>query len=85
MVQVKLRSKEKIKGRLGEITNEGFVIQTATGDKIENQTISFNDVKSIKVTGGGGKGARVATYIIVGAAVAVVVTFLLLLRVASQD
>jgi len=84
MVQVKLRSKEKIKGRLGEVTNEGFVVQAATGDKIENQKISFNDVKSIKAIAGG-KGARVASYIIIGAGVAVVVTLLLLLRVASQD
>jgi len=77
MVQVKLRSKQKISGRLGEVTNEGFLIQTATGDKIENQKISFNDVKSIKAVTERGKG-RVSGYI-VGAAVGVGVAIFLIL------
>jgi hypothetical protein len=71
MVQVKLHNKEKIKGRLGEVTNEGFDIQTATGDKIDNQKISFDDVKSIKEIDEGKRGHRLATNIVVGAAVGV--------------
>jgi len=84
MVQVKLRSKQKISGRLGEVTNEGFVVQTAAGDKIENQKISFNDVKSIKVTEGGGKGARVASYIIVGVVVGFVAFVVILYEVMAH-
>jgi len=85
MVQVKLRRKEKIKGRLGEVTNEGFVVQTATGDKIDNQKVSFGEVKSIKAIGGGGKKSRVALYVVTGVAVTLAVTLLFLLRVASAD
>jgi hypothetical protein len=79
MVQVKLRSKEKIRGRLGEITDEGFVVQTATGGKIDSQKISFNDVKSIKVTEGG-KGGKVAAYIAAGAVGAAVILVILVLH-----
>jgi len=69
---------------LGEVTNEGFVVQTAIGDKIDNQKVSFNDVKSIKVTEGGGKGATVASYIIVGAVVGVAAFIAILYAVAAH-
>jgi hypothetical protein len=85
MVQVKLRSKEKIKGRLGEITNEGFIIQTATADRIDNQKISFDNVKSIKVNEEGGKKGRVAAYIIVGAGIGAAVTFLAILEALAHN
>jgi len=84
MVQVKLRSKEKIKGRLGEVTNEGFVIQTATGDKIDNHKVSFSGVKSIKVTEGG-KGGRVAGYVAAGVIVAVAAFVVLVVLVGPGE
>ncbi len=48
MVEVRLLNKQKIRGRLGKITDEGFCIQTAQGNKIENEMLAFADVKSLK-------------------------------------
>ena len=48
IVVVRLRNKEKVKGRMGEVTNEAFTVQTATGNEIEKRTVSFDEVKSIK-------------------------------------
>jgi translation initiation factor IF-1 len=48
MVEVKLKNKEKVRGRLGEVSNEGFVVRVATGQRIEDRKIAFDDVKSMK-------------------------------------
>ena len=52
-VQVRLKNKEKLRGRLGEVSNEGFVLQYARGNQIEERIIGFDEVKSIKVKKGG--------------------------------
>jgi len=48
-VEVCFLDKRKLRGRLGEITDEGFALQVAKGDKIQNLTIGFDQVKSVKV------------------------------------
>jgi hypothetical protein len=56
MTEVKLVNKQKIRGRLGEVTDEGFTLTTAQGEKISTQKIAFTDVKSIKKVEGGKAG-----------------------------
>ena len=51
MIEVRLIDKQKLRGRLGEVTSEGFSLQTAQGNKIETKKLAFSDVKSIKKTG----------------------------------
>jgi len=48
IVIVRLRNKEKVKGRLGEVTDEAFMVQTAEGNQIEKRRVSFQEAKSIK-------------------------------------
>jgi len=48
IVEVRLLNKQKLRGRLGEITDEGIALQTAQGNKIETRKIAFNDLKSFK-------------------------------------
>jgi hypothetical protein len=48
MIEVRLLNKQKLRGRLGEITSEGFSLQTAQGSAIETQKVAFTDVKSLK-------------------------------------
>lgn len=48
VVEVTLLNKHKLKGRLGEISAEGFVLQHAVKDRIEMKNIGFDEVKSIK-------------------------------------
>jgi hypothetical protein len=65
MVQVKLKTKEKLRGRLGQVTDEGFVIKVAQGQKIEDRTVAFSDVKAIKAANA---GSHVGRWIVVGVA-----------------
>jgi hypothetical protein len=48
VVEVTLLNKHKLKGRLGEISAGGFVLQHAVKDRIEMKNIGFDEVKSIK-------------------------------------
>ncbi len=72
MIEVKLLNKQKIRGRLGEITDEGFRLTTAQGDKIGTPVIAFTDVKSFKKVEGG-KGGHALLYALAGVGVVFVV------------
>jgi len=50
-VEVRLLNKERFRGRLGEISDEGFSVQIAQGNRIETRKVAFGDVKSVKVMG----------------------------------
>jgi len=65
MIEVRLLNKQKIRGRLGDLTNEGFSLKTAQGEKIETQTVSFTDLKSFKKVEGA-KAAKTAGWILLG-------------------
>jgi hypothetical protein len=81
MIEVRLLNKQKIRGRLGELTDEGFSLTTAQGEKIETQKISFSDLKSFKKVEGG-KAGHALLYALAGIGVVFVV---LLALVASRD
>jgi len=68
MIEVRLMNKHKLRGRLGEVTSEGFALQTAQGTKVETQKIAFTDVKSFKVQGGtaGQKAGHGLVYALAG-------------------
>jgi hypothetical protein len=65
MIEVRLVTKEKVRGRLGEVSNEGFSLQTAKGNNIETRKIAFEDLKSIKKVEGK-KAAKTAGYVTLG-------------------
>lgn len=65
MIEVRLLNKQKLRGRLGEITDEGFSLQTAQGNKIETRKLTFDDLKSVKKVEGS-KAAKTAGWILVG-------------------
>jgi hypothetical protein len=68
MIEVRLMNKHKVRGRLGEVTNEGFSLQTAQGNKVETQKIAFTDVKSFKNAEGGGTGKGISKGLVYGLA-----------------
>jgi preprotein translocase subunit SecF len=73
-VEVKLRTKEKFRGRLGDVSDEVFVVKVATGDKIEDRKVAFDDVKSVKkVEGTSAKKVAGYSVLAVGAAVGILV------------
>ncbi len=65
MIEVRLLNKEKIRGRLGELTDEGFSLTTAQGEKIEAKKVAFTDLKSFKKVEGGQAG-HVVLYALAG-------------------
>ena len=65
MIEVRLLSKEKLRGRLGEVSDEGFALQTAKGNKIETRKIAFEDLKSLSKVEGA-KAAKTAGWVVLG-------------------
>ncbi len=70
IVKAKLKSKETVQGRLGEVTAAGFTVQVTTGNQIENRQIAFDETKSVKQMGKSKTGLGVALGIIGGVALA---------------
>ena len=73
LIEVRLVSREKVRGRLGVVESDGFTVQLQDPSASERR-IAFADVKSVKAilnTRG-----RVVSWIVVGVAVAVVVVVL---------
>jgi hypothetical protein len=66
MIEVRLLNKQKIRGRLGELTDEGFSLTTAQGQKIETQKVVFTEVKSFKKVEGGKAGHVILYYALAG-------------------
>jgi hypothetical protein len=75
MIEVRLLNKEKLRGRLGEVFDTGFVVKTVHQDKIEDRKIAFDEVKSVKVVEGTGSKAG---WIVVGALAAAGLTYLII-------
>jgi len=54
-VEVRLLNKERLRGRLGEVSDDGFTVQIAQANRIETRKVAFGDVKSVKVMGNNDK------------------------------
>jgi hypothetical protein len=83
MIEVRLLNKKKIRGRLGEITDEGFSLQTAQGNKIETQKLTFSELKSVKKVEPG-KHVKPIGWIAIGALAAVGAAVLITIAVAAS-
>ena len=77
LVEVRLKNHQKLRGRLGEISDDAFKIQTANKNTIETRAVAFDDLKSVKKAEVS-KGAQTAGYIILGGLAGVGVLFLIL-------
>jgi hypothetical protein len=82
MIEVRLMNKQRIRGRLGEITNEGFGLQTAQGSKVETQKVAFTNVRSLKQVEGT-TGKKVGKGLIWGLAIVGVIAVIGIIFVAS--
>ena len=85
MIEVHLLSRQKIRGRLGNLTNEGFSLTTAQGEKIEAQKVSFTDVKSFKKVEGNTTGKTVGKGLLWALAGIGVLTVVLVIWAASRS
>jgi hypothetical protein len=49
LVHVRLFSKERLRGRITEVKENGFVLKVANGDRIEQREVAFDEVKKLTV------------------------------------
>jgi preprotein translocase subunit SecF len=86
IVEVRLMNKHTFRGRLGEVTNEGFSLQTAQGNKVETQKIAFTEVKTLKKIDGETTGKKFSRGIIYGlAGIGVLMVILVIWAVSHSD
>jgi hypothetical protein len=70
IVEVKLAGKQKIRGRLGSITNSGFDLQFTKAGRTVTDTLAFDNVRSVKVVGQGwSTGKKIVVGTLIGAGV----------------
>lgn len=82
-VNVKLNSGEKFSGRLADIQNEFFVVQSITPDgKVTSHQINFSDVNKVSQKGQAG---RVAGFTALGVLAAVGVAFVIIFAVIAAN
>jgi hypothetical protein len=84
LVEIRLKTKEKLRGRLVEVSNEGITLKVVTGNKIDERKLAFDELKSIKGVEGGSKAGRVTLYILAGVGVGLVILFVIA-AVALRD
>jgi len=85
MIEVRLTNKQKVRGRLGELSNEGFSLQTAQGNKVQTKKIAFTDVKSFKNAQGETVGKGIGRGIVYGLAGIGILMVILIIWAASRS
>jgi len=86
LIEVRLTDKQRLRGRLGEVTNEGFSLQTAQGNKVETQKIAFTEVKSFKKAEGETGGKKFSRGLVYGlAGIGVLAVILVIWAVAATS
>lgn len=73
LIEVRLVTREKVRGRLGVVESDGFAIKLQDPSASEHR-IAFADVKSVKAIQG--RGGRVVGWIVAGVVIGVVVVAL---------
>ncbi len=77
LVEIRLKTKEKLRGRLVEVSNEAITVKVAKGDKIDERKLAFDELKSIKGVDGGSKAGKVTLYVLAGVGVGLVILFVI--------
>ena len=67
VVEVRLHDKQKLRGKLGAVSDAGFEMQTVRDGKISSLNLNFGEVRSIKLQGKGmSTGAKITLGILAG-------------------
>ena len=83
-VAVKLKSGEKLEGRIAEIKDDLFAVQFVDKDKVTSRAINYSDVN--KISGkDGGKAGKIAGYTALGVLAGVGVAFLIVLGIWANN
>jgi len=77
LVDVRLKTKEKLRGRLIEVSNEAITLKVAKGERIDERKLAFDELKSIKHVESGSKAGKVSLYILAGVRVSFLILFVI--------
>jgi small nuclear ribonucleoprotein (snRNP)-like protein len=82
-IEVRLTNNEKLKGKLGGVSDEGIILKQAKGSQIEERKIAFAEMKFIKTARS--PGGRIGLYVLAGIGVFVVVVLILVYGFGQGD
>jgi small nuclear ribonucleoprotein (snRNP)-like protein len=83
-VSIKLKSGEKLDGRISEIKDDLFAVQFMQKDKVTSREINYSEVN--KISGkDGGKAGKIVGYTALGVLAGVGVIFLVVLGVWARN
>ena len=86
VVEVRLQDKQKLRGKLGAVTDAGFEVQTVRDGKISSLNLKFDEVKSIKLREKGMSiGAKITLGILAGLGVVFVIVMVAVAAVGGFD
>ncbi len=85
MLEVKLTNEEKLKGGLGSASQEEFELRIARKGTIITRTVAFTEVRSVRLKRGMSTGAKIGLGVGIFAAVAVLVTGLVLRAIGRNE
>jgi len=85
LVEVRLTDKSKIRGRIGKISADGFLLTAARGSQVTEQKLAFSEVTSIKAIEKGEGAGKTATYALVGAAAAAATVIIVILFLVAAS
>ena len=83
-VAIKLKSGEKLEGRIAEIKDDLFAVQFVDKDKVTSREFRYSDVDKIS-SKDGGKAGRVVGYTALGVLAGVGVFFLVVLGIWARN
>jgi hypothetical protein len=68
IIEVKLHNKQKLRGRMGAVTDSDFEVQSMKDGELQTTKVAFQDVKSVKTksVGGWSTGTKVAVVVLAG-------------------
>jgi hypothetical protein len=84
-VEVRLTNKERLKGRIGNVSQDGVALQYTKADRIQERQIAFGEIKSIKVLGGHSALGRGILYGLAGVGVFIVVMLVIFVATGAGD
>lgn len=68
-VEARMLDGQKLRGRIGPVSDQGLMLRSVFGEKIEQRTVNFADIKSVRYFNPIAPRI-IASYIITGAALA---------------
>jgi hypothetical protein len=80
VIEVTLVSKQKLKGRIGGVSDAGFDFQYVEKDQTTSRTLRYDEVRSVKVKG---RGMSTAGKVTLGVLAGVGGVFLVLILIAA--